>query len=282
MRRAFAGLLLSLGLLLGSLTLSSWWIQRTAFDANRTGDIATAALGNADVRSELATQISDRVAPLLGIDPRVVQNVADATLARPDLAPAFSTILRDVHARLIGTATGPVTIGPDLVAQVVNDPRAAQLPAVSFTVPTISPIDTTRRALAKYTPVGLLFAVLLAGAGLALHPSTATALRTIGGWLIGASLVQLLLSYGVPVLLVPALTDNPWAQLVAEVSKATIGPLIGILVMLFGGGIACFVAAAYLDHGRRRPPPAAPRGPSYQPTTRYPTSASEPTRTDWA
>jgi hypothetical protein len=246
-RRALATVLISLGLLSASLALAAWWVQRTAFDTSNTEAIAEAALQNQGLRTDLAQGIADQVSTELGVDHGVVQSAAEATLVQPDIANAFAGVLRDVHARLIGEATGPVAVPPDLVARAVGNEAAAQLPPVTIDVPTFAALDTTRRTLRTAIPLLVFSAITLTVLGLAFHPSKPTALRILGGWLLGASIVELIIAYTVPVVALPALIDSPYAQLVAEVDKATLGPLVGVLVMLAGAGIGCLVLGAWLD-----------------------------------
>ena len=62
-------------------------------------------------------------------------------------------VLSDIHARLIGEATGPVTISPNLVAQAAGIPVAAQIPPVTVDVPTYDILDTSRRTLREGIPL---------------------------------------------------------------------------------------------------------------------------------
>jgi hypothetical protein len=259
-RRVIAGSLLSLGLLCGAVALGAWWVNRTAFDTRHTADIAEAALQNPDLRNDLASAIADHVAPAAGLDHATVQAAADAALVQPDIAVAYADVLRDVHARLVGEASGPVTVPPNLVALAVGTavpglPALTQLPPVTVDVPTIDALDTTRRALQRTIPILIAVGAALALLGVAIHPRRAVALRTVGAWLIGASIVELILAYAVPTILLPAVVDSPYADLVAEVDKATIGPLVGVLVMMAGTGLACLVIGSWLD----RPPPVQPQ-----------------------
>ncbi len=247
MRRALATILLTLGLLCASVALSAWWVQRTAFDTSNTSAIAEAALQNPELRSDLARGIADRVAIELGVDHAVVQSAAEATLVRPDIATLFSGVLRDIHSRLIGQSTGPVVIPADLVARAIGVPAAAQLADVTIDIPTFDALDTARTTLRDTIPVLIYAAVVLTVMGVVLHPRKSNALRIVGAWFLGASIVELLVAYGLPVLVLPALVDSPYAELVAEVDKATLGPLVGVLVMLAGAGVGCLVAGAWLD-----------------------------------
>jgi hypothetical protein len=259
-RGVLGSLLLSLGLLAGSLALSGWWLEHTIFDPSRSGDVAAVALGDDTLRADLARQIADRVSTSLHVDHATVQAAADAALTRPAIANAFASVIRDAHARLIGAATGPVTVRPGLLATAIGDPRAAALPPIRLNVPTVTALDTTRRALDAAVPLLAMAGAALALVGLVIHSHPADALRVLGWWLIGASAVELVVAYVLPVLVVPAVTDNPYAALISEVAGAAIAPLVGVLVMLAGAGIGSLVTAAWMD--RERPAQAASAYPA--------------------
>jgi hypothetical protein len=193
-----------------------------------------------------------------------VQTAAEQALVQPDIAVAYADVLRDVHARLVGEATGPVTVPANLVAMAVGTAvpglsQLTQLPPVTVDVPTIDALDTTRRTLDRTIPILIAVGAALALLGLLIHPRKPIALRTIGAWLLGASVVELVLAYSVPTIILPALVDSPYVDLVAEVDKATIGPLVGVLVMMAGAGLACVVVGSWLD----RPPRAAQPQPPW-------------------
>jgi hypothetical protein len=261
-RRAFATVLMTVGLLAASLALAAWWVQRTAFDTSNTTTIAEAALQNSELRSDLARGIADRVSTELGVDHATVESAAQATLVRPDIATAFAGVLRDVHSRLIGQSSGPVQVPPDLVARAIGNPAAASLPAVAIDIPTFSALDTTRSTVHDAVPMLVYVAVICVALGVLVHPSKPAALRLLGGWFLGAAIVELIVAYMVPVVVLPALVDSPYAELVAEVDKATLGPLVGVLIMLAGAGVGCLVAGAWLDRPDRPHPGTWSAAPS--------------------
>ncbi len=255
-RRALGTIFLTLGLLSASLALSAWWVQHTAFDTANTSTIAEAAFQNPELRADLARGIADRVATELGVDHALVQSAADATLVRPEIANAFASVLRDIHSRLIGQTTGPVIVSPELVARAIGNPAASQLAPVSIDIPTFDALNTTRKTLHDVIPILIYVAVVLVFLGVLIHSSKPAALRVLGAWFLAASVIELLVAYALPVLVLPALVDSPYADLVAEVDKATLGPLVGVLIMLAGAGVACLVAGAWLDRPDRPQPRA--------------------------
>jgi hypothetical protein len=243
-RRAFASIVLGVGLLCGSLTLAIWWVRQTVMEPSRTREVADVLIAETDIRNEVASQIGDQLGAQLGVDPATVTGLANEALQRTDIIPLFATLLSEAHSRLIGETSGPVVLDPSIAAQVLGDERAALLPPVTFDVPTIEPLHSARRSIEGVIQAGLVFAVGFTLSGLVMHPSKPAALRTIGIWLLGASVLQLLIGFVVPVLLVPELWSSPWADLVGETARAATSGLVAVLVVLAAGGIVCLLVAA--------------------------------------
>src|SRR5262245_12081899 len=175
-RRAVATFLIVAGLLVGAVTLAGWWLRRTAFVTSRTEQLADTILADPVLRDDLARRISAQVAPQLKANPVQVRQIVDATLERPDIATVFSSVLGDIHARLIGVRTDPVLISPSLLTAALNDPRAQALPAVSLTIPKIDELSSARDFLDRYLVRGALIAIGAILLGLAIHPWRAAAL----------------------------------------------------------------------------------------------------------
>ena len=87
-RRTAASILIIIGLVIGAVTLSAWWVRRTAFVTSRTEGLADDILADPILRGDLARRISEQVSAQLGADPLTVRRIADTTLARPQVATA--------------------------------------------------------------------------------------------------------------------------------------------------------------------------------------------------
>jgi hypothetical protein len=250
-RRAVATLFIVVGLVVGAVTLTGWWLRRTAFVTSRTERIASSILGDPVLRDDLARRISTQVAPQLGTDAVTVRQVVDATLARPEVAGVFASVLGDIHARLIGMRSGPVLIGPELLTAALGDARAQALPAVSIQVPKIDQLDSARRFLDRYVARGALIALVLLVLGLALHPWRAAAVGMIGIGLLATAVLIVSVGYLLPVRAVPALSDEPWLAVVPDVARDQQPVLVAVTVLLVGAALACLFGAGLL--ARRRP-----------------------------
>ena len=89
---------------------------------------------------------------------------------------------------------------------------------------------------------------------LALSEDRRSNVRTIGTWLIGLSLVQLLVLWLIPVHVVPAVTDNVWALTVSKVAEALNGGLVIGLFVILGIGIVCRFANLFMRDPSLRAP----------------------------
>lgn len=249
-RRTAASILIIIGLVIGAVTLSAWWVRRTAFVTSRTEALADDILADPILRGDLARRISEQVSTQLGADPLTVRRIADTTLARPQVATLFAPVLGDIHSRLIGVQSGPVIIGPDLLAAALGDARAQALPPVSLDVPKIKELSSAREGLNRYVAEGAVVAIVLILLGLALHPWRAAAVGIIGVGFLAAAVLLVTVGYLVPVRAVPALSNEPWLAVVPDIAHNQQPVLIAVTVVLIGAGLACLAGAGLL--ARRR------------------------------
>ncbi len=268
MRRLLAALLMSAGLIVGSLTLSGWWIRQTILDPARTERVADAILQNPSVRRELAKRMVEGVAATLppqatGPLSTFRTQIQDA-LESPALTDPLTVALVDVHRRLVGLSTGPVVLSPAVVTSVIQqavptiDPALlATIPAVSFEVPEAKPLSTARERLPDVLGTGALVALGLVAAAFVVHPRRAILLTRLGWWMIGISALQVFFLYLVPVVVAPALVNNVWTGLVSEVAVASASGVIGVLIALGRGRRRLHPHRLVVAHQWGRPPPSS-------------------------
>lgn len=249
-RRTVAAVLIIVGLVIGAVTLTGWWVRRTAFVTSRTERLADDILADPILRDDLARRIADQVAPQLGADVITVRRVADTTLARPQVAALFGPVVGDIHARLVGLRSGPVVIGPDLVAAALGDARAQALPPISLDVAEIDELRSARETLERNVTRGAVIAILLVLLGLAIHPWRAAALGIIGVGLLAAAVLLVSVGYLLPVRAIPALSDEPWLAVVPDVARDQQPVLVAITVVLVGAGLGCLAGAGLLSRRR--------------------------------
>jgi hypothetical protein len=142
MRRTLALFMTQVGLLVATVTLSGWWWRHTTLDPSRTGRVAESLMESPEIRSLIVDRIVDQVAASTGRPASELKAIADERLDNDDPAtrtplPAVANALQQVHERLVGVASGPVTLSPDAISELLGPELAAQVPLSS--IATIDP-----------------------------------------------------------------------------------------------------------------------------------------------
>jgi hypothetical protein len=141
-RRTLALFVTQVGLLVATVTLSGWWWRHTTLDPSRTGRVAESLMESPQIRSLIVDRIVDEAAAATGRSPDELRAIADQRLDGSDpnakvSLPAVADALKQVHERLVGVSSGPVTLSPAAISELLGPELAAQIPLSS--VPTIDP-----------------------------------------------------------------------------------------------------------------------------------------------
>jgi hypothetical protein len=269
MRGTAGKLLVHFGMLLAALAFASWWTSHTILDTARTRRATDAVLENATLRRYVADRIAAATTPAVGATTinaatatrsgeRALTNRLDAALNRRDIRVKLEQFVVDAHDRLIGARSQPAvldqTTARTLVAAAVPTLSAADLAkvhAVRFDVPQAQILVKGRVALAHRFSLYFLGAIVLLALALVTTDDRHATVKLIGKWLIGISVAHLVVLWIVPVVLLPAVSTNPWVNLVASVARALTAGIVSGLVVLAVGGVAFLFADHFI------PTPAA-------------------------
>ena len=112
----------------------------------------------------------------------------------------------------------------------------------------------SREALVHRFWLYFLGAVVLLAIGLVATDDRRSAVKLIGKWLLGITVAHLLVLWIVPVVLLPAVTTNPWVHLVAAVAHAVNAGIVSGLVVLALVGVALLFVDLFIP---QRAPAAA-------------------------
>lgn len=220
-------------------------------DATGLADAAEAsgAAGTADITPQPGTS---GTAPG---DAALQQRIADA-LGSQVARTGVERFLVDAHRTLIGVPTdGSAAAGPAgaddrsvtldaatvdaLVSAAIPGISAEQLaaiPPVNFEVPRAAAFLGPRRLLADRAWMFALGAATLVGIAFAVSTDRRGSVKTVGRWLVGISLTQLVVLYVLPVLVAPKVSDSPWVRLASNVARALgAGVISGLVVMVVAG-----------------------------------------------
>lgn len=244
-RRSLAGLLFGLASIVGSLAVSGFWLQYTAFSPGHTRSTAAAVLEDTDIKNELARVIAEATAPQLpDTSPVAIQQLVVQVANTNQGASLMAGIVADAHAHLIGADDKPVQISPEQLVQVVRDERAGVLPAVTLPIPRVAALSAIRQILKWLVPIAGGIAVVLIILGFAAHPEKAELLRSLGFLFFGMALLLVVIGYVVPAFVVPLFSDNVWISAVPRLARNSLPLLIGMTLLLCGAGLGCLAASS--------------------------------------
>jgi hypothetical protein len=238
-------------MLCAALTFASWWTSHTILDTSRTRRVVDTVLASQDVRQLVANQVASVTAPALGT-PALHDEYAtrlETVLGRRDIQAKLEQFAVDAHERLLGQRTQPAVLDQPTVRTLVaaafptmSAADLAKVKAVTFDVPQAQVLMKSRETLAHRFWLYLLGAVVLLSIGLVTTDDRHASVKLIGKWLIGITIAHLLVLWILPVLVIPAVTSNPWAHFVAAVARAVgAGIISGLVVLALVGVVFLFI-----------------------------------------
>jgi hypothetical protein len=250
-RRTLAGLIFGIAYVCASIAISGWLLQRSAFDPDRTGDLADVVLQDNRIKTEIVNTIADAAAAQRGLDKTATRQTVAIVAGTPQGAEFLSKVMHDAHARLIGQQKGPVRITGEQMVQLVRNQIVGDIASITLPVPRVSALDTIRRILRWTIPFTALFAVGFFVIGFMLHPNRSALVHSLGYGMVLLALLIAVLGYVVPRFALPALSDNMWADVPARLANDSLPLLVGMAIVLGGGGLMLLVGNGLLKRRRR-------------------------------
>ena len=252
-------LLVHFGMLCAAFAFASWWTTHTILDTERTRRVTEAVLESADLRHFVADHIASATAPAIGVTANAASangaytNQLESALSRRDIQLRLEQFVVDAHKRLLGESSQPAVLDQATVRSLVTAAfpsitaaELAKVHAVTFDVPQSQALFKGRQAFANRFWLYLLGAAVLLTAGLVITDDRRAAVKLIGKWLIGITVAHLIVLWFVPVVILPAVTTNPWAHLVAAVARAIGAGIVTSLVVLAFVGIVLLFADRFI------------------------------------
>jgi len=250
-RRTLAGLIFGIAYVCASIAISGWLLQRSAFDPDRTGDLAEVVLQDNRIKTQITNTIADAVSSQRGLEKATVRQIVASTASTPQGAEFLGKVLHDAHARLIGQLKGPVRISGAQMVLLVRNEIVADMPSITLPVPRVSALDRTRRILRWTIPFGALIALGFFVIGFMLHPNRSALVHSLGYGMVLLSLLIAILGYIVPRFALPAFSDNMWADVSARLANDSLPLLVGLAIVLGVGGLMLLLGTGLLRRRRR-------------------------------
>lgn len=210
-------------------------------------------LGDSAIKAQLvdlvATAAASQLAPTDATMQATLRTNVEAVATIPEGQELLAEVIHDAHAHLIGAQEQPVQITGRQLVSIVRDERAADLDPIELPVPVITPLDIARSTLRWLLPIAAVLTIVLVALGFAAHPERAAVLRSLALGLILLAVLAGLLGYLVPKLIIPILSDSPWAHVPARLADDSLPLLIGLELVLLGGALGLWAASGMV---RRR------------------------------
>jgi amino acid transporter len=166
----------------------------------------------------------------------------------------------DAHERLLGERSKPAVLDQKTVRTLVTaafpsvrGADLAKVTAVKFDVPQSQALFKGREAFAHRFWLYFLGALGLLTAGLVMTDDRRAAVKLIGKWLVGITVAHLIVLWILPVVIIPAVTTNPWAHLVAAVAQAVGAGIVTGLVVLALVGVVFLFADHFIPESAATP-----------------------------
>lgn len=250
-RRTLGGFIFGVAYVCASLAISGWLLQRTAFDPGHTAEMAPVILQDNRIKLEIANTVADAVAAQRGLDQATVRQTVYAVASTKPGAELLAQVIHDAHARLIGEQAGPVRITGQQLVQIVRNEAVGDMHSITLPVPRVAALDRIRVLLHWLVPFGALFAVGLFVIGFMLHPNRSALLYSLSYGMVLLGLLVGILGYVAPRFVLPAFSDNIWADVSARLANDSL-PLVVAMVVVFGaGGVMLLVGSGLLRRRRR-------------------------------
>ncbi len=236
LRRLLGNLLLSLGILAGTIAILAHLCLLTIFNPNRLANDAQTLSASPTIQSAIADGLTNALAPITGASGIVVshaelQSIVAAAMRQPQVRDQFVSAIRQADGHLLGTNQAPVTIGgPGLtqfIAAGISQYSSSLGNAVQQTnlriaipgadLPNLGPLA---RAARIAVPIATDAAIVLFLLALIIHKARSAVIARIGKWLIAMSIVAVLIFWALPTYLLPKIHLS-WALLASVILKAT-------------------------------------------------------------
>jgi hypothetical protein len=244
-RRSLASLLFGLAAIAGSLALSGFWLQYTAFSPGHTRSAAAAVLEDNDIKNEVAKAIADatvtQIPQFTAVD---IRSIVLQTANTRQGAALLADIVADAHAHLIGASDAPVQITSEQLVEILRDQRVAVVPAIDLAIPRVGALSVMRQILKWMVPITAGLTVLLIVLGFAAHPEKPEFLRSMAMLFFGFALLLVIIGYVVPAFVVTLFTANVWVNALPRLASDSLPLLLGLTVVLCGAGLGCVAGGA--------------------------------------
>jgi hypothetical protein len=253
MERTLAGMLFLVAAVAFSIAAGAWYMQRVCFTPDATRASAAAILEEPDIRAEINGVISDRSAPVLGVNSTELSTFLETQILSTHAgAGVMGPLTEEIHNKIIGNYDDDykVTVTGEQMIPIVRDQRAADVQAVVLPIPVIGTLKTTRTTIGWIIPIAAGIGAIAMLLGVATRPERRDVLRGLGEFLVAMACSMIVFGYLIPVQLLPAIDNGVWTKAIPRLAMRTLPFVLGSAAIFGLGGAALILAS--MSGGKRR------------------------------
>jgi hypothetical protein len=210
MRRSLGGLILIAAAVLIALSIGGWWLQRVAFSPSNDSNATYSILGDEEIRGQIATIVAGADAPILGVSPARLREDIERYARIPDGAALMSDFVSDAHGRVIGTFDRRVAISAQEQVNIVRNELVGEADPLTLPVQRVSSMAFLHDWLGWLALSSLVFGVIASILGMLLRPERGEGTFALTVFFASTAGSLVIFGYLVPLLLLPAVSNNPW------------------------------------------------------------------------
>ncbi len=155
---------------------------------------------------------------------------------------------RDAHARLIGESDSRVVITAEEQVNIVRNELVGDADELTLPVQRVGSVAFIDAWIGWLALGSLGLGALIVVIGVALRPERGEATFALGVFFAALAGALLVLGYLVPLVLLPALSDDPWMGLFSRLATHS----RNLTVLLAAGSLAVAVLVVYTTSSRRQ------------------------------
>jgi len=205
--------------ILVALSIGSWWLQRVAFSPSNDSNVTYSILGDEEIRGQIATIVAGADAPVLSQSPAQLREFIEEIARIPEGAALMSDFVGDAHGRLIGTFDGRVSISAQEQVNIVRNELVGDASPITLPVQQVRSMAFLHDWLGWFALGALALAVIVTITGMLLRPERGEGTFALGVFFAATAGSLLVFGYLVPLLILPAFSDDPWMGVFARLAN---------------------------------------------------------------
>jgi hypothetical protein len=202
-----------------AVAAGSFWLQRVAFSPSSDSGAAHSIMGDEEIRSLVSTIVAGGTAPTLQQSPAQLREDIDLIARIPAGAALMRQFVADAHARVIGASDELVVITAEEQVNIVRNEGVADDDPITLPVQRVGSVAFLDQWIGWFALVNLGLAVLVGLFGAFLRPERGDGTFALGVFFGSLSLSLVLFGYLIPLLLLPALSEDAWMGLFARLAN---------------------------------------------------------------